>query len=293
MDRSIWRPGMAWLGILLGLASAASASSLPASYAVTDLGVVPSYSPLGVHLYGDGGSPLAPGGQTVTASDGSVYAFPRTSTTIPGSGLDKLAPVLPQLSAPYAYSVVDPLAAAPMNANGLVLGAARSGIDGHDAYTTTGIFAVQRQADGSLGTPRVLWTSQNLSNPARAVDINVRNEVLGQWADVGGNSWRHWLVADAITGEVKNLPIEFGGWYIETMNALDDRGRILAFSQSFGHDGQHALLLTPEGVSSDPIATPEPSALMALGVAGSAWVVRRRRGRRSAGIGQKGVDRWA
>jgi len=36
------------------------------------------------------------------------------------------------------------------------------------------------------------------------------------------------------------------------------------------------LLLTPEGVSSDPIATPEPSTLAIMVVAGAGWVIRRR-----------------
>ena len=60
---------------------------------------------------------------------------------------------------------------------------------------------------------------------------------------------------------------------------LDDQGRILAYGDSYSDGrstGTHTLLLTPAGVSSAPIATPEPTALATLAAAAMCLIIRRR-----------------
>lgn len=287
MKRSTCGHCLAWLGLMAPLTANSEAASLPSTYSVTDLGLVTSDLHYGTAPTGYSAIP-AGNAQTITAQDGRLYAFPRTSPAATPVDLSSVPAPLPKLNDPYAFSGVDPSGRVVTNANGMTIGAAQSGIGGHDAYLTTGVFATQREADGSFGPPRVLWTSKDLSNPAQAIAINIENEVLGLSTNSDGAQYRRWLTADAISGAIKTIPIAIDGWYFESLDALDDQGRILATSQSYGRDGQHALLLTPEGVSSEPLATPEPATLLILGVgaAGFWW----RRAVRAAGSSRSGVS---
>lgn len=68
---------------------------------------------------------------------------------------------------------------------------------------------------------------------------------------------------------------------------LDDRGRVLFKGMQFGGDWrEHTLLLTPPGLSTDPITVPEPSSLIIMAIgAGTLACCRRRQlivSRRSA-----------
>jgi hypothetical protein len=80
------------------------------------------------------------------------------------------------------------------------------------------------------------------------------------------------------TGISTNLQDLLPNWHLDFGNlALSDTGQILVYADNQSTNYQaHALLLTPAGLSSTPIAAPEPSAFVTLAVAGVTLVVRRR-----------------
>ena len=64
--------------------------------------------------------------------------------------------------------------------------------------------------------------------------------------------------------------------------AIDDQGRILLWAAEGFNSAEYTLLLTPAGVTSDPIplATPEPGSLAVMAVAMAGLAVHRIRERR-------------
>ena len=68
------------------------------------------------------------------------------------------------------------------------------------------------------------------------------------------------------------------GVYLTSAVKIDDMGRIIAEGTLNGQDQE--FLLTPAGLSSAPIPTPEPKALVTMTVALMAWAARSARSRR-------------
>jgi PEP-CTERM motif len=68
------------------------------------------------------------------------------------------------------------------------------------------------------------------------------------------------------------------GWTLGLPIAIDDQGRILVSAESAATNWNNTelFLLTPAGLSSSPLATPEPTTFVTLAVAGIGLAVRRR-----------------
>ena len=264
------------------------AAAIPAKYTATDLGLLDPNHPNDKPLIDASGRSVV-----VTADGKTAYPFPQTSISAPDSLLQSFAPQFPKNPADY-YSFSD-VSRNPgqlneannvgqVNVNGIVTGQVLSGVSGHTLAAESQVFAAQRQPDGTYGPVQVLWTSPTNryggGTPAQAFGINIQDVVLGQSGYLYSYD-RSALLYNVDTKELLTLPSQIGRWDIDIPRAIDDQGRLL-FVGNTADQRDHVLLLTPEGVSSDPIATPEPSTLAILGVgaAGAWW--HRRRARRAA-----------
>jgi hypothetical protein len=277
------------------IASTYGASSVP-SYTVTDLGVgTPLISSTGA----DG---------TLTTSSGTVYAFPRTDNSVANPVLS-LIPQLPALYNPYASTPSNGSGGedlhyyyreytngpAFLNQNGVAVDTELDGVSGHINLAGSNVDTYQRQADGSFApTPfgSGAYSPNNRDTGgiiATALDLNNRNQLLSETAGFGGGSpvpyqYPVFLLANLNTGTVTNLQdLLPAGWHIDYgQMALDDQGRILVYAdqpsvyQSTGVFQEHALLLTPAGLTSNPIPAPEPTTFVMLAVVGIGLAVRRR-----------------
>jgi len=283
MPRPPARRPIVALALLLLSGPTAGGAAIP-SYTVTDLGVEDFKVPL-------------PAGDdaTVTASDGRVYAFPRSigDLVAPPEAYQTLKPPTPWSHEPYAYSFLDRSPGGGfLSSNGVYVGTVLSGIEGHTRSASSDVSVARLQSDGSFGHLQSLWgTVSNRESPgviATAIDINKNDEVLGFYARQNTPQEQIFLTYDIKTGILSELPFTLDGWFLGGRSlqggaprVLDDQGRILVFGSrlegSGTSDPEHALLLTPAGVSSDPIATPEPSTLATLAVAIAGLAYRRHR----------------
>ena len=66
----------------------------------------------------------------------------------------------------------------------------------------------------------------------------------------------------------------------ESISLLDDQGRTWCRRPEVVGDRTHNLLLIPEGLSSGPVATPEPSTWAVFATLIGGWMIRRRLGGR-------------
>ena len=303
MKRSIAGPFLCSYAVIFSLAMVAptaGAASIPA-YTVTDLGpgswdTKPQYMLANTGTTG-----------TLTAPSGAAYAFVRTDNLVsnPQTILDALPPLT---NAPvhspatngnpnYAFSYFSTNGVF-LNNQGEFVGTDMVGVDGHSASAMSIIDAATRRPDGSFGslTP-VSWTPVNFFNLtpentiAKVLDLNNAGQILG--VDMGKNpsiadfnTGPDFFMYDLKTGVRTELASLLpAGWNMDGYDsqpiALDDQGRILLFASSPVEPGQsnpvdHLLLLTPAGLSSNPIPAPEPSTLAMLAVAGLGLVARRR-----------------
>lgn len=271
----------------IGVPLVARAAAIP-SYTATDLGV------------GSARFSKATGEDaTITAPDGrTVYAFPRTDNEVrdPHS---LLASFPPFTGAPihdprthgnpaFAFDQFSPFNVF-LNQSGVFVATEEKGVSGYfkNGYLGT----ASRQADGTFGP---VMPVPNSSSPydgyTRAVDLNNRGQAIVYSSnDPYGDG--NVALFDLKTGQKTDINQIYSGedpLYLRehlSINTyyspyLDDQGRILAKGDSFSSDGRwtgtHTLLLTPAGVSSAPIATPEPTALATLAAAAMCLIIRRR-----------------
>jgi hypothetical protein len=274
--------------VLLSVAvSPALADPMPPSYTLTDLGA--GNAAFSTDASGNG-IVIAPGGQV-------GYAFPRTQIGLPNGGLGNAAnfplaqpaPVWDPMtygnpSNAYSYSQ-----GGLMNANGIAVAVDYYGVTDH--YATGEAYFVQRNADGSWGIPVAMWYGQGQfpfgsSVPGVSIEgINKLNQVLGTMT---GNMLRGATDAalyNIYTGKLTDLSNlgPLSGHYSNVQPiGIDDLGRILLEATPVNGGPEHALLLTPDGVTSDPIimSTPEPGSWAAMTLAVAAFAAHRARERR-------------
>ncbi len=240
----------------------------------------------------------ANGGQIVSVSNGQMaYPFTLTPTTPlnANTGIMTSFPLaqLPPINGngtygdpANAYSVL--VGPALTNANGIVAAINSAGVNGHES-TEVAEYSV-RNPNGSWSSPVVIWSGSiqysQSPNGVAITGINNANQIIGTASLGYAGEWNAFLynvnthtltnlsTLPALTGYINILPI-----------AIDDQGRILAEASptpGFGYTEQ-TFLLTPAGVTSEPLAAPVPepgsAAVMALVMA--AFAVHRIHDRRS------------
>ena len=185
-------------------------------------------------------------------------------------------------------SVLNPITT---NGNGLYVAIDASGVAGHQG--TSEVYDVKQNADGTWSSPTGMWTGGTQFNGepsaglASITGINKLNEVLGVGADptaTNGAGLPQTYLYNANTNSLLNLAtlgvLQAGGWNNIMPVAIDDQGRILLEASpppTAGSGPEHTLLLTPQGVSSDPleVPAPEPGGLALAVVTVAALAVRR------------------
>ena len=179
------------------------------------------------------------------------------------------------------------------NGNGLYVAIDASGVAGHQG--TSEVYGVTQNPDGTWGTPTGMWTGGTQFNGepspglASITGVNKLNEVLGVGrADptaMNGAGLPQTYLYNASTNSLLNLGtlgvLQAGGWNNIMPVAIDDQGRILLEAgpplPPPAGTAEHILLLTPQGVSSDPleVPAPEPGGLAIAVVTAAALALRR------------------
>jgi hypothetical protein len=265
-----------WALILVSCCMFAAGTSAIADplYTVTDLG------PGGIALSND-----ASGAGVVIGGSGQAYSYTPTSNSLP-TGVNT-ANVPDLISAPvgspetygnpgYAYS--DSVLHA-MNRDGIAAGIDTFGIDGHTGDSAA--FYVQQQPDGSWGTPHYLWSGLSTFAPGRQpagiqiLGVSDTDQILGIGSSSDHISTTSYLY-DIKSGTTTNLSSIVNGptWALGHAIGIDEQGRLLVDASELPQGPEHTLLLTPAGLSSDPVPVPEPTTLATLAVAAGGMVVR-------------------
>jgi hypothetical protein len=274
--------------VVLGLLHSAAQADPLTTFTVTDLGPgMPTFA-----TGANGGIAIAGNGQT-------AYPFQLAQDTT-YSSTSSLAPGFPLVTSPpptyspgaygdpnFVYStVLNPIMT---NGNGLYVATDASGVYGH--VGTSEVYEVTKNPDGSWSTPTGLWSGGTTysGNPDAGMSlitgINKLNEILGAGVSptISGGALPQTYLYNANTNSLLNLStlavLQSSGWINVMPIAIDDQGRILleaAPPPTSGSGPEHTLLLTPQGVSSDPleVPAPEPSGL-AIAVAAAALALRR------------------
>jgi PEP-CTERM motif-containing protein len=306
-------PRYVFVFFLLGTVSSTAQADPIAGYTVTNLGSGPitlstsnggtvpvDFGGTFYGYYGGSYSSLTNGAPVVSVSNGqATYAFAFTPDTFLAQNQANMSNFPLGVAAPvnssdtygnpaYAYSFVS---YALMNSKGMVAAVDIAGVDGHWSRGTA--YTVQQNAGGSWGWPTTLWsatgdgTGDRTSGGTSIVGINNLNQVLGTTGDNNGNP--NTVLYDLTTHTLTNflnLIDAAGNAYIGIKPyAIDDQGRILSQGNAFPSGVEDTLLLTPVGVSADPLQVPAPEpgslAVMALAMAGfAAHRIRERRRRR-------------
>jgi hypothetical protein len=285
--RSIRSP---WIAACFLYVLSASAQADPlTNFTLTDLGPgTPTFA-----TGANGGIVIAGNGQTAYA----FQAVQDTSFSSPQSlpANFPLAGPPPPITSPGAYddpSLVYSTVSGPIatNGNGLYVAIDASGVYGHQG--TSEVYDVTQNANGTWSSPTGMWTGgmQFDGTPsaglASITGINKLNEVLGVGADptaTNGAGLPQTYLYDANTNSLLNLStlgvLLAGGWNNIVPIAIDQQGRILLEAGGpilNASAPEHTLLLTPQGVSSNPLAVPapEPGALALAVVTLAALAVR-------------------
>ncbi len=283
---------MSVLFLFGAVVSTARADAIPPSYTITDLGSGIAFT----------NNPIANG--VVTALNGQTsYAFPQTftGTTIATPANFPLLDPVPTGSNGTGYSSVPYITLYP---NGIAIATDQVGfnanLNGSQSWQGADIYYVHRNPDGSWGQPvELISATKNYGAPLGYVS-NV-SAVLSQSGNVlestlmvsgtgVGNSAAVYNINTQTLTNLSTLPALVDNGYSNIRGlAIDDDGRILVWanhqpSNKSTVETEDLVLLTPSGVSSNPLpaAAPEPGAwmVMALAMAGlAAHRVRERRHR--------------
>jgi hypothetical protein len=282
-----------WLAAGLYLAMGAPAVADPL-YSAIDLGT-------GNLTYGVDSSRNG----TVTGSTGLTYTFDPVQNSLPakwtnttqGVPIVEPAPV----GSPDTYGnpnfAFSNSTLSFMNSQGRAAGINLYGVDGHMGSAEA--FLTQQQSNGSWGAPIPLWAGA--SNFAGSGNFNVgimgvspTGQVLGFGAsNPNGLSYNVLYLYDTKTQSLTNLtslvnslnwttaaqlPMgQNSNWILSSVvSQLDNQGRILVQATEGLSGPAHNLLLIPEGLSSGPVATPEPSTWAVFATMIGGWMIRRR-----------------
>ncbi|MGP0067099.1 MAG: hypothetical protein ACLQGP_26335 [Isosphaeraceae bacterium] len=297
---------LAMMIALFGVAvSKAQADSMTPSYSVTDLGsgTITATAANGSTIaidptfgYSGGGNQIlsadANGSPIASISNGqSTYAFNLSPATVLNPNQPSMAnfPLIQPapVDSPFTYGnpsyAFSTISSAIENANGIVVATDYAGVNGH--YEQGEAYYVQQNPGGTWSLPVSMWSGNSLIFPMVAgggmsvTGLNNLNQVLGTM----GADPIHEIATDTVLYNINNHNLTDLSTYLLSLPqpyfdvsplAIDDQGRILLSAVSFSDTtgfSQDTLLLTPDGVSSDPIvaSTPEPGswAVMALAMA--------------------------
>jgi hypothetical protein len=291
---------------------AAHADPISSSYVTTDLGAgtITISAANGNTVPVDSGAAngdlayslptAANGGQIVSVSNGQMaYSFTLTPATplnayqgiMTGFPVAQNAPVNDPntYGNPInAYSVVlNPL----MNANGIIAAIDSAGVYGH--YGSESAYYVQRNPNGSLGSPVTIWngSEQFAQGPnvggVTIAGINNANQIIGRESVGNAGQWNA-VLYDINTHTLTNLSTlpALAGYLNILPIAIDDLGRILIEADPVPGSGsaEQTLLLTPAGVSFEPLSVPapEPGSVTVMALAMAAFALYRIRDRRKS-----------
>jgi hypothetical protein len=290
-------PGFTLTILLSAIGATAQADPISSSYTITDLGTgtITAMASNGNTLVVNPSenvanllSTTANGGQFVAVSNGDI-AYPFTLT--PATPLTPYHGTMTNFPLSVAAPVNDPntfgnpnnaysaVTSALMNSNGVVAALDSAGVSGHQGNETA--YFVQRNPDGSWGSPVRVWTgaaqfpSGLFAGGATIAGINNQNQIIGTMLASASSQQSNAVLYNITTHSLTNLsdlPI-LAGYTNITPLTIDDLGRILvqAWPLQFGDSTAQTLLLTPAGVSSDPLEVPAPEpgsfAVMALAIA--------------------------
>ncbi|WP_435015302.1 hypothetical protein TA3x_002841 [Tundrisphaera sp. TA3] len=304
------RGSLAILALALCVPTSARAGALTA-YSIKDLGP-------GVARLSD---PVGAGATLITPDGSTTYAFPRTDHRVADdrgskeigayqspsyySGLPKLFAYQPPPGSYstgayspefYYHNYIGPIF---RNANGFVAVSDMSGLAGHSTGAGSAIGFYRMKDDGTYGRLETMIQGQPLSTPdnistsgviAAVLDLNNRNEALVRTANPR-NGWNgytspRYSVVDLVTGIQTDLATLLPNKHQFDALALDDEGRILvkgwAEDELLRTTELHSYLLSPSGVASEPITTPEPATRALFAVASTSVLIRRRAKHRRA-----------
>jgi hypothetical protein len=278
--------------LLMAAVSTARGDAISSTYTVTDLG---SASALSRNPIGDG---------IVTSIDGqTAYAFPQTfaGTSIPTPANFPLLDPVPTGPDGTGYSFASGVTQYP---SGIAIAYNQVGFNNSStqsgSWQGADLYYVQRNPDGSWGQPIGLMSSTKNNGAPTGYQPNVSAELSKSGyilesthqvsgTQVGNGAAVYNIYTNAYTN-LSTLPALASSGYTNFLAAgIDDAGRVLVWAtRNFPNQNtlasQELLLLSPPGVSPDPIpaATPEPSAwmVMALAMAGFATLKVRQRRRR-------------
>jgi hypothetical protein len=259
----------------------AHADPIPPSYTVTDLGSGVAFS----------GDPNANG--VVTSFSGQTYAFPQTfsATYMPTPANFPILDPVPVGSNGTGYSSVAGINLYP---NGIAIATDQVGfnasLNGSSSWQGADIYYVMRNPDGSWGQAVPLISAAknygapigyepNVSATLSKSGVVLESTLMIPGTNVLNNATIFNINTQTYT-ELSTLPaIVNNGYFNLRALAIDDAGRILVWathqsSNQGALDTDDLLLLTPAGVSSNPLpaAAPEPGAwlVMAFAMAGLA-----------------------
>jgi len=265
--------------ILAAGASSAQADPITPSYTITDLGAGPAEFPTSAGI------------ALVSSQFGQTfYPFQQTSDTVLSPGQAVLTN-FPLLNAPPAgdsntygnpANAFSYLQFAIMNSNGIAAAIDVAGVYGHQ-FNGTAYYA-ERNADGTWSNPVGLWGGNQQFDgfggalTVSLLGINKLNQVLGSMGN--GSSYS----TDAALYNINSHTLinlssylaATGKYFNVQPIAIDDQGRIVVQANSTANnsDPEHTLLLTPDGVSSEPLEMPVPEpgtlAVTLLAIAGFA-----------------------
>jgi len=255
-------------------------------YTVTDLGT---------------GSPTLStnpsGGQVVIAPNGQIaYAFPQAASAESSVGpplIDAAPTYSPDTNGnpANAFAYIQNFA---MNASGLAAILEVTGVNGH--WYASDAYYVQEKSDGSWGSPvRIFSGPTDFDGSAMRyhasaqqlglsiTGINNLNQVLG-FLQTGPNSWQSGPFVYNINTHTSLQLGNLNGTYLNVQPiAIADNGALLLEGQPAASGGSdHALLLTPDGVSPDPLTVaPEPGGWAVMALAAAAFALQQHRQHRA------------
>ncbi len=281
------------------------ADSIQSSYTLTVLGTGNNAAAPGLpvpNLVKD-----ANGNQVVLASDGqTAYPFPQTfaGTSLSPSAVSSLPLAQPAPPSGGGYQGWSRTYSADVYPNGTVLGLDYSGVYTDGRFT---LFTLHANPNGTWGQPTVLlqgpsWpTLAGFDNgPGVGYELSKSGTLLESTNRTLGGPGAHWdyqitnIDNPTQALNLANLPVLLNnGYNLSATNyaygAIDDQGRILLTANHYSnindpnsYDGESVLLLTPAGVSLDPLVmnAPEPGSLAVMALAAAGFAAIRIRGRR-------------